>query len=68
MPRPVRLSVAACAVLSALLGGCATDLESRGSQRLTADLGNLGTGEPALYPTNNARSWNGEPMDYRTPR
>jgi hypothetical protein len=45
--------------------GCSWDMCNRASPGLTIDPGNLGTGQPVVSPANNARFWNGEPLDLR---
>lgn len=65
MPRLARTLFAALGLFAGLGSGCAFDMENRSSQRITVDPWNALYGEPVVSPTNDARSWNGEPMDYR---
>jgi hypothetical protein len=44
----------------------ACDIERSGSQRVTVNPFNFNNDKQGMvYPTNNHRSWEGEPMDYR---
>jgi hypothetical protein len=65
MVRQACAGFAAIGLLTGLLAGCAFDLKNRSSQRITVEPGNVMLDKPAVSPTNDARSWNGEPMDYR---
>ena len=60
-PWPALVALGLCA-------GCSWDVSNRASPGLTVDLGNVGTGQPVVSPANDARVWNGEPMDLRRGR
>ena len=52
-------------VASAFAAGCSSEYANRGSQGVTVDSGSWLSGGPLVYPTNNERFANGEPMDLR---
>ena len=54
------------ALVAALPSLCGCDIERSGSQRVTFNPFNFKNDKQGMfYPSNNHRSWNGKPMDYR---
>ncbi len=54
------------ALVATLPSLCGCDIERSGSQRVTVNPFNFKSDKQGMvYPTNNHRSWEGEPMDFR---